>query len=229
VSESIYIVLEGIDGAGKTSQAKILAGRIREVTRELTVELTEPQKLRGTVGDEIRHRLVNGPELQPWEAVGMFTADRIQLLRTDIEPALRQGQIVIQDRCWLSTCVYNAFWGETESHPPTPRAVWLAQHHMKIMPRPDLLILLDVDKKTAERRLLDRAKKTGKKLDQFDKDDKHDERRERYQRLMELDGIASKKVAIDAERNEEDVMKVVWRHVSPVLKEKGRLWPVGPT
>jgi dTMP kinase len=226
--ESVYIVIEGIDGAGKTTQAKAISEKIREVTRELTVELTEPQKLIGTVGDEIRHRLANGPEIQPWEAVGLFVADRLQLLRKDIEPALRQGQIVIQDRNWLSTCVYNGDWDDPPisagADPPhAPSALWLALHHVKIMPKPDLVVLLDVDKKTAKERLLKRAEKTGKKLDQFDKDDKHDERRERYQRLVRLDGIATNKVTIDASRAGGDVTNVIWRYVSPLLKEKGRL------
>jgi len=226
MSASIYIVIEGIDGSGKTVQSKAIAQKIREATRELVYEITEPQKLKGTIGDEIRHRLANGPLLEPWEAVGLFVADRLQLLRTDVEPALKDGRIVIQDRNWLSTCVYNGEWGEIRdfpTQPSAPGAVWLAKHHMKIMPRPDLLVLIDVDKTFAENRLLLRAKETGRKLDQFDKDDKHDERRSRYKQLVALDGIASKKVTVDGSKSVDEVTTTIWRYVSPLLKEKGRL------
>ncbi len=222
MSQSVYIVLEGIDGCGKTTQAKAIAQKVRDTTRELTYEITEPQKLKGTIGDEIRRRLADGPEIQPWEAVGLFVADRLQLLRTDVEPALRDGRIVIQDRNWLSTCVYNGDWGFREE-PGTPDALWLAGHHMKIIPRPDLLVLLDVNKKTAEERIRKRAKETGRKLDQFDDDDQHDERRERYKELVGLDGVAAKKVTVDGSRPVDDVTTTIWRYVSPLLAEKGRI------
>jgi thymidylate kinase len=89
MSSSVYFVVEGPDGVGKTTVAKALAKRIREVTRELTFEITEPQKLAGTIGDEIRHRLSSGPRLDPWEAVGIFAIHHREIDRRATRPTTR--------------------------------------------------------------------------------------------------------------------------------------------
>ena len=225
MSESVYVVIEGIDGAGKTLSSKTLYKTICEATGESPVELTEPQKLHGTVGAEIRTRLTEGPELAAWEAVGLFTADRIQLARTILTPTLKSGRIVIQDRNWLSTCVFNGCWGNPDyDQPARPFGQWLAGFYARTMPLPDLVILLDLDRKTAETRLAARAKETGRKLDQFDRDGKHEERRKRYLDLVKA-GHGKwwiKDVTIDASKSEKTVAAAVWKAVKPVLKAKGR-------
>ncbi|RDV84605.1 dTMP kinase [Ammonifex thiophilus] len=99
-----FIVLEGIDGVGKTTQAKILARKLRQQGREV-VEVREPG---GTqLGEAIRELLAREEELAPWAETCLFLASRAQLVEEVIKPALAQGKIVVGDRFSLSTLAYQ--------------------------------------------------------------------------------------------------------------------------
>lgn len=234
---SFYAVIEGVDGSGKTTQAKRLEAQILQRCIEQPVLLTEPQKTLGTIGYEIRRRLAEGPALEPWEAIGLFVGDRIQQAKDEVEPNLRNGRIVIQDRNWLSTCVYQGRWdmdlfsvtpktGQIAYVEPLyPHGQWLADYHARIMPRVNLMILLDVTPELAKNRLELRAKQTGRKLDQFDSGDQFEERRGRYRQLAKphrSDGWWDACLVVDAGLSEDAVAEQIWNRVSVELLNRGR-------
>ena len=106
VSKGIFLSFEGIDGSGKSSQAKILAGSLRDHGH--TVVLTrEPGGSPGA--EEIRKLLVEGEpgRWSPETEILLFYAARRDHIERTIIPALERGEIVITDRFADSTRVYQ--------------------------------------------------------------------------------------------------------------------------
>ncbi len=100
-----FVVLEGGDGSGKSTQAKVLAGWLRE--HDVTgVETFEPGA--GPTGAVLRDVLLHGPEpLAPPAEALLMAADRAQHVATEIEPALARGAWVVCDRYVPSSLVYQ--------------------------------------------------------------------------------------------------------------------------
>ncbi|MBL0938052.1 MAG: dTMP kinase [Gemmatimonadaceae bacterium] len=101
----LFLVLEGGEGVGKTTQWRRLADTLRAVGHDV-VEVREPG---GTAaGDVIRSLLLDPASSLTAETEALlFAASRAQLLRTVVEPALARGAIVLVDRFLLSTYAYQ--------------------------------------------------------------------------------------------------------------------------
>jgi len=156
------IVLEGIDGAGTTTQGKRLVRRLRH--RGWQSHFTwEPS--RGPVGRYIRACLKQTPGPSPERLALLFAADRIDHYETEIAPLLAAGAIVVSDRYVLSSLAYQGVEGD---------AAWVAQLNGRA-PRADLTILIDVPTGEAARR----RRRRGNRPD-------------RYERGSFLDGVAQR-------------------------------------
>jgi len=106
--DSFFLVIEGIDGAGKTSIAKRLLQVLRQ-THGDDVLLTQEPHDNSLVGAEIRQALRRELQLSPLELAQAFALNRSNHLKTHIEPHLRgEGRIVICDRYMLSSLVYQS-------------------------------------------------------------------------------------------------------------------------
>ncbi len=101
---SRYIVIEGVDGAGKSTVARRLAERLRE-DGESVVEVREPGG--SAVGEEVRRLLLHGPGMAPWTEALLFAAQRAQLAAEVIGPALSRGETVVSDRSYYSSLAYQ--------------------------------------------------------------------------------------------------------------------------
>ncbi len=101
----MLITFEGIDGAGKSTQIKKLAGYLGSQQREVLV-LREPG---GTeVAEKIRSILLESKgEISPIGELLLFSASRAELVQEVIQPALAAGKIVILDRFFDSTTAYQ--------------------------------------------------------------------------------------------------------------------------
>jgi dTMP kinase len=137
-----FIVLEGIDGAGTTTQTRrvVEALRARNIP---TLETREPSD--GPVGMLLRQMLKGrvvaaaGTGAPGWQQLGLlFAADRLDHLEADVQPALAGGRWVLCDRYDYSSIAYqSAAAGSAEAIP------WLRELN-RHAPRPDLTIVLDV-------------------------------------------------------------------------------------
>ena len=131
------IVFEGAEGAGKTTQIRILAERL--ATAGITaVAVREPG---GTpVGDSIREILLHPEqEITAASEALLFMASRAELVAREIRPSLGAGHVVILDRFFLSTYAYQIV-GRGLSEPEVRAANALATAGLV----PDLTLLLDV-------------------------------------------------------------------------------------
>jgi len=213
-----YVVIEGLDGAGKTCLAHALVERAASVGA-MASYMTEPSKRPGSIGAEIRRRIAEGPTLEPWEAIGLFVADRRAQLASELRPALDSGAVVIQDRNWLSTAVYQGFWQDPScSERTVMTAEQIAHEHVKFMPPPDVLFLLDVPGLVAKERTSSRAKK----LEQYEQAsiNELDRRRWRYSAIVRQHAGPQwwgRAVVLDATRPKEDVLEQAWAIVGGLL------------
>ncbi len=137
------IVLEGIDGAGTTTQARLLCERLR--ARHVPAHLSaEPSA--GPIGALLRQvlsgRLVMGGAAgagAPWSTLALlFAADRLDHLDTELLPNLRDGVSVICDRYYHSSVVYQSAAGGGPGS-----IAWLREVNRHAR-KPDLVLVLDV-------------------------------------------------------------------------------------
>lgn len=136
-----FITFEGIDGSGKSTQAKLLAERLRAEGFEVVLT-REPG---GSVGAEEIRALVLEGDPDRWSAeteILLFTAARRDHLERTILPAVAAGKIVICDRFADSTRMYQGLSrGDL-------RGIVDQLHSLMIGREPDLTVLIDMDPAT---------------------------------------------------------------------------------
>lgn len=129
-----FIVIEGIDGTGKSTLALKLADALRARGRQVLLT-NEPSKLPS--GKMILERLTDkSMKLTAHEWLGMFVVDRRMNIDTIVKPALERGADVIQDRSFYSTLVYQGEMGISASD--------ILKRHEGWHPVPDLVVILDI-------------------------------------------------------------------------------------
>lgn len=156
-NSGFFVVFEGPDGSGKSTQAKLLADKL--TAQGLDVLLTKEPG--GTaIGQKIREILLNPDNtgLDKKAELLLFAADRAQHIAEVITPALKAGKIVISDRFTESTKAYQLARGNV-----APDLFPLIRTPIT----PDLTIFLDIDYKTKRARRPD-----GRELDRFEREKK---------------------------------------------------------
>lgn len=145
-----FVTIEGIDGSGKSTQARSLAASLAEAGFD-TVLTREPG---GTEGAERVRQLLDGGRAARWspesEAL-LFSAARLDHVEKRIRPALEDGKIVVCDRFVDSTIVYQGFGNEGL------KSKIIAVHEAMIRLWPDLTFVLDLPVGSAHSRLAERS------------------------------------------------------------------------
>ena len=104
----MYIVIEGQDGTGKSTQAELLKKHYEEQGKEV-VMLEEPDGDLPQAHDLHDMILTRGYDLEPLTNVLLFTASRVELWKKIAEPVLRRNGIVISARNYWSTLAYQGY------------------------------------------------------------------------------------------------------------------------
>jgi dTMP kinase len=139
--KGIFICIEGLDGCGKTTQAKMLAKKLAKSYNSFYT--SEPS--RGKIGTFIRKRCLYGEKrLSTVVEALLFAADRFEHMENEIRPALREGRLVISDRYVYSSLAYQGAAGLSLEWIRT-----LNEHALK----PDLAVFIDVKLETVMNRL----------------------------------------------------------------------------
>ncbi len=135
----IFITLEGIEGSGKSTQARLLADWLQRQGKEVVV-LREPGST--AIGERIRDILLTKEfkEIIPITELFLFLASRAQLVEEKIRPQLQKGRCVILDRYIDSTIVYQGYGGGVD--------IGIIEKMNNIATgglQPDITFLLDID------------------------------------------------------------------------------------
>ena len=157
----MYIVIEGQDGTGKSTQAELLKKHFEEQGKEV-VMLEEPDGDLPQAHDLHDMILTRGYNLEPLTNVLLFTAARVELWKKIAEPVLKKGGVVISARNYWSTLAYQGY-GEGVSRSKIIRI------SKEVLPEkyihPDYGFILTVPDKVR----LERQKSRGKAIETFEK------------------------------------------------------------
>ena len=206
IRSGLFVSFEGIDGSGKSTQARTLADRLRAQD----VDVIHTREPGGSPGAEEIRALVLQGDPDRWSAeteILLFTAARRDHLERTIRPALEAGKVVICDRFADSTRMYQ---GLSRGN---LRAKVDALHDLMIGVEPDLTLLIDMDPETG----LSRAKARNTVEERFEDFGATLQEAMRAGFLALAEEYADRFRVIDGARDAETVAEDVWAAVSPHL------------
>lgn len=145
--KGLFITFEGPDGSGKTTQIELLMGYLKEKGREVVTAI-EPGGTK--LGEKIRHMLLDKENMgiSPRTETLLFQASRAELVQKIISPALKAGHIVICDRFFDSTIVYQGIARGLGKEKIIDMSLWATGGLI-----PDLTFLLSLDVDRGEERI----------------------------------------------------------------------------
>lgn len=146
-AHGLYIVIEGQDGTGKTTQVNRLAEHFRALGREVVVINEGAETDSGLASTDAINKIIHAKKfaLTPETNVALFTAQRLELWRKIIAPALAKNRVVLASRSWWTTLAYQCF-GEG-----VPRQIVEDLTRELLPPRyitPDAAVILTIDDAT---------------------------------------------------------------------------------
>jgi dTMP kinase len=201
----ILIALEGIDGAGKTTQAILL---LKKLEKEGYPAVCFHEPTNSKWGLKIRDLALNGRhQTSPEEEMNFFYQDRVEDVEKNIRPALKNKNAVIMDRYYFSNIAYQSVRGLNPDI--------IEERNERIAPRPDLLIILDLTPQAALKRI--KEKRNGQP--------NHFERMRQLERIRDIfigrfkERAYVKIVNGDDARSESAIAGEIWELVKPLVKE----------
>ena len=208
--KGLFIVMEGPDGSGKTTQINLLEQYLKEAGYECLIT-REPG---GTViGEEVRELILNPEykEMSPVTEMLLYAASRAQLVHEVIGPALEAGKIVISDRFVDSSIVYQGIARNLGiSTVAAVNAPGIGIY------RPDGIFFIDLSEAEGIRR-----KKNQKKLDRMEQEsiEFHHLVSEGYRKVL---AERPEVIKIDGGKDIDVIQKKIRNHVDELLKKKNR-------
>lgn len=225
-----FVVLEGISGSGKSTQAKILSAQLPnsvlnvEPTYDLFGAVVRAQYLGEKISEEVlancfqykhdqmgfwpsAHHIISkvqhGLKLTETEMQFLFMADRVYDLEQNIFPNLKFGKLIVQDRYLGSTLAYGYSGGlDMDELLKWQKFAFESSRLIDESWVPDLMVIFDLDAKIA----MERLQSSGKPIDMYEqKLERLQKIREGYRMLAERSGIAKKIVIVDATKSQEEI------------------------
>lgn len=194
-----FIVFEGLDGSGQSTQVALSAKFLREekgfevvVTKEPTLDSEAGRRIREILGEKIK--------IEPAELQELFAQDRKEHLENLIIPALKAGKIVISDRYFFSSFAFGSLDCDLE---------WLIKLNDDFI-LPDFTFLLKVSPEVC----IERIEKRGEEIKLFEKREKLEKVWQGYEKLLDRFNIK----VIDGERSIEEVFEDIKKDMEMFLK-----------
>ena len=201
-----FIVFEGLDGSGQSTQASLLKDFL--IKEKIDVVLTKEPTLTSSAGQKIKEILDEKSTISSEQLQLLFTEDRREHLEKVIIPALKMGQYVISDRYFFSTFAYGTAEGLDLE--------WLIKINNDFL-LPDLTFLLKVRPEIC----LERIQKRGLGIKLFEK-------KEKLSRVWQVYEILPQRFQniylVDGEKSIEEVFKEIKEIVISQIIKKINLW-----
>ncbi|MDP2914779.1 MAG: dTMP kinase [Candidatus Aminicenantes bacterium] len=198
--KGVLIVIEGIDGAGKSTQTKSLLRKLRAKGLP-AVYFREPS--RGKWGRELKRLAQQAGSLTPEQELELFQKDRRENVEKNLRPALAAGKVIVLDRYFFSTIAYQGAKGLDRDR--------IRRMNERFAPKPDLVFILDIRAGEGLARISGRRKK--------------DVLFERESYLAKVRRIflsfrGARFVQIDARQSRRDVARQIYDKTMLVLSKK---------
>lgn len=206
--KGFFIVFEGIEGCGKSTQAKLL---YQQLAKEGVQSLLTKEPGGTALGNKLRALLKRGDSISPEAELLLFNASRAQLVKEAILPALGEGKIVISDRFYPSTLAYQGYGRGVKTHVIED----LNEFATKGL-KPDIIVLLDMEsKKGLSRKPLSRR-------DRFEEEaaDFHTRVRKGYLEMVKQE--PARWFVLDANQGKKKIASLIYEEVKRRLESKRR-------
>lgn len=215
VMQGLFITFEGIEGCGKTTQAKLLSTYLNEQGHNI-IMTREPG---GTpISEAIREILLSNDfvKMQPRTEVLLYLASRAQHVSEIIKPALQNGRIVICDRFSDSTFVYQCFVRGIDKE-----IVERMNNFAVEGIQPHITLVLDVEPAEGLRRAMLRNQKESRGHDRIESEsiEFHQKVREGYLKLTQE--YPDRVFLIKSDKDKTEVHGEIKRIVDAFIKESG--------
>lgn len=197
----LLVAFEGVDGAGKTSQAKLAVEYLQGLGHQ-AVYLKEPTD--GPIGRKLRQMMVSNTDRDYMEEFRLFLEDRAEDVRLNIRPVLEAGGIVCIDRYYISSMAYQGALGLDPE--------FIRQENEKIAPRPDLILLFSLPLEESLRRIT-ASRPEGQNLFELRE---YQEKVQAIFNAMQMPNV----VRVDASRTFEQVQRTVQELIGAALTAK---------
>jgi dTMP kinase len=199
----IFIVFEGIDGCGKSTQLSALRERLRSLGVEPLV-IREPG---GTpVGEQIREILLERPlEMEPLTELLLYEASRSELTRKILRPALEAGHVVLADRFAMASLAYQGY-GRGLDLTLVQQCNTIATEGIE----PSMTIILDIPVAVA----FARKKKAFDRLERAPSEF-HERVRQGYRELAQK---TPRSILLDGTRPAAELAEQIWKAVRPFFQ-----------
>lgn len=207
----LFVAFEGGDGAGKSTQSRLLGAALEAIGREVVLT-REPG---GTeLGAQIRQVLLHGDHVAPRAEALLFAADRAHHVATVVRPALERRAVVLTDRYMDSSIAYQGVARALSHDDVRDISRWAVEDLL-----PELTVLLDVT--AAEGRA-----RRGGVHDRLEREDDafHEAVRQGYRQLAERD--PARYLVLDAGRDPMDLHRAVCRALAGRRPDLRTLVPV---
>jgi len=203
MKKGFFAVIEGIDGAGKSTQARSLVRKLRTLGMDAAY-FREPS--RGQWGRELKRRAKTAGSLTPEEELELFQKDRRENVERNLKPALSRGKVVVLDRYYFSTIAYQGAKGLNREK--------IRRMNRRFAPEPDLVFILDIGAGEGLSRIAGRKRK-----------DALFEKRAYLGKVGRIfRGFAGRPfVHLDGRRSREDIRRLILEETLGRLKKAGRI------
>ena len=195
-----FIVLEGLDGAGKSTQAALLANDL-SLNGKKACLTREPSQF--STGGIVRSRLLNEWQSSPECLQLLFAADRAEHLEKEVFLRLQEGAAVVCDRYFLSSLAYGAVDSDLE---------WLAQINSRFV-APDLMIYLNMPANVCADRIL----ANGKSVELFERVEILEKVAQNYGKAMKMFENEMDIAVVDGNKKREDVFGDIKKLIENVI------------
>ena len=197
-----FIVFEGIDGSGKTTQINRLVKHLQ--LTGISVHATKEPTDR-PIGKVIRQVLNKELKMSEKTMAAMFLADRLDHIQNEEDGMLNlveQGTTVVSDRYYLSSYAYHS------AHVPLDWVIAANSECAKLL-RPDLIFFLDITPEAS----LERIRKSRAFLDLYETEERLTKVRDNYFKAMKKIEKEENIIVLDATQNEEVIFKQIKKRI----------------
>lgn len=205
----LLVAIEGIDGAGKSTQAKEVVKRLNKEGIHASYS-KEPTDM--VIGQFIREKILSGDmDIHPLALQYLFNADRVMHIEK-IQGLLQKGMVIVMDRYFWSSIAYAmADMGMVEDWSLTAFSILSFYHQFTA---PDMTFYLNISSDVA----LERIAQSGKHNEIYDSAEKLPKIESGYQHLMEK--FPEMFINLNAEKKQEEITSDIVTHIKTLLQNR---------